>query len=91
MEEICQRNNATIFWMIWTSIIIEVKCKKIERMLPQLSKMVRTESSHLIQNNVIMEVKKTNIEGDEFYQLRAYGVFQNVTEYLKSFKVFVYG
>ena len=46
----------------------KVKCKKIERMLPQLSKMVITESSHLIQNNVIMEVKKTNIEGNEFYQ-----------------------
>ena len=26
----------------------KVKCKKIERMLPQLSKMVITESSHLI-------------------------------------------
>lgn len=46
----------------------KVKCKKIERMLPQLSKMVITESSHLIYNNVIMEVKKTNIEGNEFYQ-----------------------
>lgn len=45
---ICQRINATTSWMIWTSIIIEVKCKKIERMLPQLSKMVITESSHLI-------------------------------------------
>ena len=45
--EICQRNNATTFWMIWTSIYNKVKCKKIERMLPELSKMVIAESIHL--------------------------------------------
>ena len=45
--EICQRNNATIFLDDMDFYYNKVKCKKIERMLPELSKMVVAESIHL--------------------------------------------